>query len=499
MTEGLSNGSLDAAIGSGPITPRQIHGDRLHAEMDYESSDSWSDDGEFYYRQQRKANRPQGPAKQSQQTPLKTEHRSETHGQVVSLQSGTGDSCVRRWLEGNGPYVDAVVDGQPGPLHFEESATVTEADAQMSLEESIQPSFDAVNDAYGEDKPQISSPESYRPLSPALEQRESVTGGYGGHAQTCTQPPRWQQPGSRMAQAVSTNDRTRAKSSRVKSYYRGSVSVQLVPGESGGFSPVMVLHSSSSSANTTRHPSHSSHLGETNHASSGSNAMGTIPEPYDRPDASVFTLPDKKRSQGAEVAEEGGVPIDIEMASSYAVHSPDYSAVTGLSPTASPDRSVSVEPTVSRSPMSPQFLDSPKSRRHYWPVLCNDPKDIRQHLDEICTPLLGDDDFLFRHEKLGRPPAPTAAPPSTPKAEADSASTNDADIEDEGAMTPLSPNVEVFRRHKRTRKHVRDNRADSGHDGTASDMRKRCASYHDDKGLEEMGASPGKKRSSKNS
>lgn len=71
------------------------------------------------------------------------------------------------------------------------------------------------------------------------------------------------------------------------------------------------------------------------------------------------------------------------------------------------------------------------------------------------------------------------------------------DDSDSGELTPLSPNVKIergSRQHRDANMVSRSAWADSGYQNEPSSSRKRCGSDWNDKVLEKMGASPGKKR-----
>lgn len=234
--------------------------------------------------------------------------------------------------------------------------------------------------------------------------------------------PRWLQEDKHVAQLPSESDNS--SFDQFRSYYRGSISVKLVPGEFEDFSPVIVMHSSSESATTSRQ------------TSCGSSGSGIV-----RADAMTATL----------------VPIAETLPNSS---------------------------TMLKSDNLPE------------PRLSTERSKIgEQSREEDGVPLLGDRNFLFSHERSRM--SPEASLPATPRRKGSISidDADDADIEDgddEGHMTPLSPNVEVQRGPRRQR-HCR---ADSRNENNLTGGKKRCGSLWSDGVIERLGASPSKKQTS---
>lgn len=311
--------------------------------------------------------------------------------------------------------------------------------------------------------------------------------------------------------------------SRISSYYHGSISVKHIPGDTGKLSPIIVFHSSSASAATSRHTSQGSAVGETSQVDAqtecGGVLLSTIPE---SPDKAIAPLADLGLFQSAtsdlehyRKAEEGqmgpGIAAQTEKCSTLG---PDWNpwnespspkscrihgGVQDFDSSVETSRVSSLlgSPTVPWSPVSPDTGNNPRWRECQWISERQiSEQSTGENSQEVYMPLLADRDFLFSHERTKSTLVAEHMVVATPNNKRESSSANDGDVEDEGELTPLSPDVLVYRRLRRPRYSARarrEHRTDSASEVEGSETRKRCASYYDDSILEKIGASPGKK------
>ncbi|KAF1344638.1 hypothetical protein BDV97DRAFT_402414 [Delphinella strobiligena] len=294
--------------------------------------------------------------------------------------------------------------------------------------------------------------------------------------------PRWELQANGQS-SQSSRDESDNRSLRFRSYYPGSISVRQVPGEYEPFSPIMVMHSESSSSSTSRKTSLES-------------CTGMSARVDTEPMSSILESPEKAVVQSDSITNASTEPGEGTTSfSSISLHSTEYHVPSSshLSSTVPSRRSsLSGSPAAPWSPVSPHFQESPRQHAALQQAQHRASTSEEQYLDEAHIPLLA----THLREGPEESAALLAFRPITPMAREELHDMDDTETED-GQLTPLSPKVKIERgtwQHRDTNIASRSARADSGYENESSLGRKRCGSNWNDEVLEKMGASPGKKR-----
>lgn len=248
----------------------------------------------------------------------------------------------------------------------------------------------------------------YLPVSPDLTSPQQQD-----HRNWKCQPrahtrPRWELQANKQP-SQSTRDKSNTRSLRLRSYYPGSISVRQVPGEYEPFSPIMVMHSDSSSSSTSRKTSIESCTGMSAHVDT--HPMNCILESPEKAVVQVDSIRNISTGPGEE----------ISSSSSILLHSPEYHVASGshLSSTVpSQGSSLSGSPAAPWSPVSPHFQESPRQVAALQQAQHRSCINEEQYSDEAHIPLLAT--HLYDEGPLEKSTALLESRPVTPTARQES-------------------------------------------------------------------------------
>lgn len=332
-------------------------------------------------------------------------------------------------------------------------------------------------------------------------------------AQKAVKAPAWKNVSKTRVPALQS-----PKTSRVKSYYRGHISVKQTPRDnSSGFTPELKFHSSSdwtsSIATGSRIPSDASSFWPAEDVvgislppsipspiaeeqrSSSSNRHGlpaivkhNIYSPVEDSAAERSSPPSVLVSSGLH--ELGHWPLGQSDTTSEHV---DCRSNKGCPSTPrrrkvrSPASALAISPAVPWSPLSPYLSSSP---RHALKAL--EAALAESSTPEACTP---EKPLLESHQTRMQSTLDPSTPPFKPLKSFVVATNKSSDADDENdqsqkdePLSPLSPDVEL---HRGPRRHRHSTRFHTP--GQSQEKRKRCASYYDEDLLGTVQVSPGKR------
>lgn len=335
------------------------------------------------------------------------------------------------------------------------------------------------------------------------------------------------------------------KPHRLKSYYRGSISLRSVPNANGYSSPEVIYHSSSGPPSTvpsSRQTSNSS----LRHVNGPTSAAGGVRIPSPVLDVGEMA---SATSPSSHLVSNEAVRDTIEHYAEVYVDpgAPPYHDSGSFRVGDSSSSSLAGSPVIPWSPISPRSRRSPTLAQYFesspWlarptrrgisgsPVSSSEaagsyaPVSPRLPPSPILAQLSAPSPWLSRPPRRGMNNSPTSmvlqltennankktspqqpftragrrcVTPQTKTRSLEAQSSNDGDVPSEGALTPLSPKVQIHRGFGRRRSMRKARTPEQVQLGAAElddkENKKRCASYYDQDILGKLGASPGKKR-----